>query len=258
MNNNVLFTCTALAGQNKVGTLSKDDNGYYRMVVGALNMFNSAGHFYTFDQAKEIFAESSSLMRRVNRGALRGEYGHPRPEPGQKHEDFARRVMDIDEKNVCCHHKSLELSFDDLTDDKGNPVIAIYSEVAPNGPYGHILEKQLQNPNENVCFSIRAFTRDYNVFGVKNRDLKHVVTFDYVNEPGMSIATKFKNPALESQQDVIFSRATLEHAFANTAGAGIAQESVVLSASELFASLGWNDKNSLEHLITKSTPLSGW
>lgn len=255
--NSVFFSCTSLQGTNKVGKLKQLDNGYYRMVVGALGMFNSAGHFYTYEQAKHVFLEDGAFMRRVRRGALRGEYGHPRP-GNMTDIQFARRVLDIDEKSVCCHHRNIELVFDEMTDERGNPVIAIYSEVAPDGPYGPALAKQLENPSENVCFSIRAFTKDYKVMGVKNRDIKSVVTFDYVNEPGMSVAEKFKNPALESHDETTFSRAVMENAINMSAGAGIAQESVVLNASELFASLGWSANTSLEHLIEKPAPWKGW
>lgn len=255
--NSVFFSCTSLQGTNKVGKLKQLDNGYYRMVVGALGMFNSAGHFYTYEQAKQVFVEDGAFMRRVRRGALRGEYGHPR-QGNMSDMQFARRVLDIDEKSVCCHHRNVELVFDEMTDEKGNPVIAIYSEVAPDGPYGHCLAEALENPSKNVCFSIRAFTKDYKVMGVKNRDIRAVVTFDYVNEPGMSVAEKFKNPALESHGDKTFSRADMEYAVNNSAGMGIAQESVVLSASELFASLGWDVSTSLESLIEKPAPWKGW
>lgn len=255
--NSVFFSCTSLAGTNKVGKLKQLDNGYYRMVVGALGMFNSAGHFYTYEQAKQVFVEGGAFMRRVRRGALRGEYGHPK-QGNMSDMQFARRVLDIDEKSVCCHHRNVELVFDEITDEKGNPVIAIYSEVAPDGPYGKYLAEALENPSKNVCFSIRAFTKDYKVMGVKNRDIRQVVTFDYVNEPGMSIAEKFKNPALESHSEKQFSRAVLENALNVGAAAGIAQEAVTLNASELFASLGWTPGTSLESLIEKPSPWKGW
>ena len=53
--NSIKFTCTSLAGSNRVGTLKKDAQGYYEVVVGALNVFNSAGQFYVYEQAKALF-----------------------------------------------------------------------------------------------------------------------------------------------------------------------------------------------------------
>ena len=41
--NSVKYSCTSLAGVNKVGNLKKTEDGYYPLVVGALDVFNSAG-----------------------------------------------------------------------------------------------------------------------------------------------------------------------------------------------------------------------
>lgn len=255
--NNVVFSCTSLVGTNKVGNLKRTEEGYYPVVVGALNMFNSAGHFYTFDKVRDLFTESSTLMRRVKRGVLRGEYGHPR-QNGMDMMSFAKRIMDIEEKNVACHHMHIELDFDSMKDESGRPVVAIVSHVAPNGPYGHVLERQLQNPKENVCFSIRSFTKDRDVMGVLHREIKQIVTFDYVNEPGMSIAEKFKSPALECFSDTVINRAELEAVVANSAGAGVAQESSGLNALELFSALGWNKNNDLDSMVKNSPLWKGW
>lgn len=240
--NSLHFACTSLVGTNKVGQLKPDENGYYPMIVGALNMFNSAGEYYVYEQAKELFQSSSQLMRRVARGALRGEYGHPKIQPGQSVDAFARRAMSIYEDRVCCHHAELWLDFESMKDDAGRPVVAIMSKVCPSGPLGNVLEKQLQNTRENVCFSIRAMTEDYYDRGINKRILRSVVTFDYVNEPGISIAEKFKSPALESiDDDIVIGRGNFERGILlPEASQGQAMESsVVLSAEELFATMGW-------------------
>jgi hypothetical protein len=36
------------------------------------------------------------------------------------------------------------------------------------------------------------------VGGIRNRTLKTIITFDYVNEPGIHVATEWESPALES------------------------------------------------------------
>lgn len=236
----VRFGCTSLAGTNKVGEVKQDDNGYYPMVVGALNVFNSAGEYYVYEQAKELFQGSSQLMRRVKRGALRGEYGHPKPLPGMSNEQFANRVMSIYEENTCCHHKELYLDFDNVKDTNGKPIIAIMSKVCPSGPLGPVLEKSLKNKNENVCFSIRAFTDDYREGMIKKRVLKTIVTFDYVTEPGIAVAEKYKSPALEGL-DMTFSRGEIERGFKQSQSIGVAQESAILTMNELFNSLGWGN-----------------
>lgn len=240
MSNSVRFACTSLAGVNKVGNLKKDADGYYQVVVGALNVFNSAGQFYVYEQAKELFQSSSQLMRRVNKGALRGEYGHPKMLPGMTNDQFAHRVMSIYEENVCCHFKDITLDFDSVKDEHGKPVIAIIGTMTSSGPNGPALEKSLQNPNENVCFSIRSFTDDYREAGLTKRVLKTIVTWDYVNEPGIAVAEKFKAPSLESlEEDVIITRGSMERSMSLPNPNGYAAESVILTGDELFRSMGW-------------------
>jgi hypothetical protein len=241
--NSIMFSCVSLAGTNKVGTLKQTPDGYYVMVVGALNMFNSSGAFYPYEAVKELFEQSSQFMRRISRGALRGEYGHPVMEVGMSKDDFASRCLRIDEKFVCVHHRKIWLDFDNVKDASGRPVIAIMSELTPDGPYASYLERTLQNPSANVCFSVRSFTKDTVRNGRMEKVLKTVVTWDYVNEPGLAIAEKFKSPSLESMIDKNVSRGSIERAIMNQAGAGMGLESqsVVLTASELFSSMGWDD-----------------
>lgn len=242
MSNQIRFACTALAASNKVGVLKKDDQGYYELVVGALNVFNSIGQYYVYDQARDLFEGSSTFMRRVKRGVLRGELGHPKPLPGMTEEQFAQRVMSVYEDNVCCHHKEIYLDFDRVKDERGNPVIAIISRVYPSGPHGDQLARSLDNPSENVCFSIRAFTDDFQDRGITKRVLRTIVTWDQVMEPGLAAAEKFKAPALESaKQDFehTFSRGQIERGMKQASRYSMAQESAVLTGQELFQAMGW-------------------
>lgn len=240
--NKVVFTLTRLAGTNKVGNLKKDENGYYTMVIGALNMYNSAGMYYRADAAKHFFEESSSLMRRVKGGTLRGELGHPRREPGMSMPAYFHRLQQIHEDKECVHFHEIWLDFDNYKDDQGRPIVAILAKLKPSGPFDYVLEKKLQNPLENVCFSIRSFTDDKLEGGVLNRYIKLIVTFDYVNEPGMSVAEKYQSPALENLEETVFTRGQVEactRTMLETAGVG--NESVQLNTYELMNALGWSD-----------------
>lgn len=254
---NIVFTCTRLNGTNKVGTLKKNENGYYTMVIGALNMFNSAGMYYDFKAAEQFFKESSALMRRVQRGSLRGENGHPRREPGMTVQAYYARLLQIHEDKTVCHFASITLDFNNYKDDQGRPIVAIIAEVCPSGQFGHVLEKQLQNPNENVCFSIRSFTDDKMVKGIVTRYIKTIVTFDYVNEPGMSVAERWNAPGLESFEDVSMTRAEVEAGTRLVAGSfGVGNESVQLSSDELFSSLGWEPVDAPK--ASTGAAWSGW
>ena len=249
MLNKVNFSCTTLAGTKKQGILKPDDNGYFTMPVGGLNVFNSAGEFYTYEGAKELFTSSSAFMRRVKTGCLKGETGHPKPLPGQSMESFAQRVMTIDEKNVCAHFSEIWLDFENVKDATGKPVIAIMAKVAPSGPNGPALQRSFENIKEEVCFSIRAFTEDRRIAGVKQRALKEVIAFDNVTEPGISFAKKYFSPSLESRFEKEFTREQLVDALTNET-AGVSMESVRNTGLELFTSLGWTfDKKDIPNWV---------
>lgn len=241
----VRFTCTSLVGTNKVGKLKKDENGYYTMVIGALNMFNSAGMYYSYDAAKHFFDESHAFKRRIAKGALRGEYGHPRREATMSQAQYHLRLLDIHPDKVCCHFAEVWLDFENYKDEHGRPIIAILARVIPSGPLASVLEKQLQNPEENVCFSIRSFTDDIMVGGVMHRHIKTIVTFDYVNEPGMSVANKYLSPALEAHTDVSFTRGeVLAASSLARETVGVGNESLSMTQQELLVAMGWDKPTS--------------
>jgi hypothetical protein len=236
--NNVVFTNTALKNTGKQGVLPKDSDGYYTMPVGGLNTWNSSGSWYSHEGAKDLFKSSSSFMRRVSSGCLKGEYGHPKMMPGQSMDDFANRVMQIDEKNVCAHFESIWLDFDKVKDDLGRPVVAIMAKVAPCGPMGPALAKSFENPKEDVCFSIRAFTEDVRINGVQHRNLKEIVVWDFVNEPGINVARKYKAPALESYGEMSFTKADIVASIPKSVS-GMAMESAQAPGLRLLRALGW-------------------
>lgn len=241
MLNSVTFSCTRLHGTNKVGLLKADSDGYYRVVLGALNCHNSAGGYYPYEPAKKLFERSSSLMRRVDRGALRAENGHPVWETGMSEAQYANRIMQIQERRVCAHIRQLDLVFDKHKDDRGRPIIGIEGLVAPSGELGYVLEKALSNPHENIAFSIRSFTNDISGYNGVQKNLVNVVTFDYVGEPGIAYAEKYRSPSLESYDDRKFTRSTLERAFSNNdmVNTSPSMESARMNKDELFNSLGW-------------------
>ena len=239
--NSVRFTCTSLEGTGKRGILKPDDNGYYDVVLGALNVFNSAGQYYVYEQARELFEDSSQFMRRVKRGVLKGEMGHPKPLPGMTEDQFMQRVLSIYEDNVSHHIKEVTLNFDDVKDGDGKPVIAIMGKVKGSGPHGAALDRSLANPDENVCFSIRAFTDDFRDRGLTKRVLKTIVTWDAVTEPGISVAEKYKAPSLESLMELNLSRGTIERSVTGMRRCGTAMESSIITGNELLKAMGWVD-----------------
>lgn len=228
----VKFTATKLASTGKQGILKPDADGYYTMPIGALNAFNSAGEYYTLNGAKELFEQSSIFMRRIKNGCLKGETGHPKRLPGMSMDDYINRILTIDEKNVCCHFKEvwLDEQFGANNPEFKNPrMVAIMGKVKPTGPHAASLKASFDNPSENVCFSIRALTRDYYERGQTYRVLTSIVTWDNVNEPGLSNATKWSSPALESIGEQTIIRRNLESLVQNV------DENIVMESTKELA-----------------------
>lgn len=251
------FSCTALNGTNKEGILKPDERGYYYLPLGALNVFNSMGQFYPYEGAKDLFLKSSAFMRQIAQGCLKSEEGHPEPLPGERESDFLQRVSRVNEKNVCAHIASVSLDFDNVRDDRGNKVIAIMGRVTPAGPYGPSLAKSLVNPEENVCFSVRAFTLNKRVGGVMHRTLREIITWDRVTEPGLHAARKFFSPALECYEREV----KREDAVAAFAPAAYANESLscAMEADQqmgrsLLQALGWD----YDHTKIPASLQGGW
>lgn len=237
----VSFGCTALVGTNKRGTLKCDADGYFQVVLGALNTYNSGGQYYPAGPAQGLFASSSAFMRRVTGGNLRGECGHPRKQVGESDREYAIRLNDIYEPNVSHHIRKVWLE-EGHRDEAGRPIILIMGEVRPCGPRGPALKEALENRFEDVCFSIRAFTFDTPIMGVMQKHLRQIVTWDWVNEPGISAAHKWRAPTLESFQDTEFSlsREMVLVMASEERARGVSMESDKSSIISLAQAMGWD------------------
>lgn len=221
---NTQFTCSILKDINKSGKLVPDSEGYYDIVLGGLNAYNNRGSYYPYKDAstdysaEKIFSNSSDFMRRVSSGKLYAEQGHPKRKPGETFNSFLERIFSIDEKNICAHIKKVWL---DMDYGKNNPsqgnksLIAIMGKITPSGPNSESFKKSLDNPSENVSFSIRAVTDDYYDKGTKVRLLNSIITFDRVTEGGISIADKYSTPAMEGFQDVNLEVKAIEDVLTN-------------------------------------------
>lgn len=239
----IRYGCTALAGSNKVGKLPIDEDGYYTVIVGALDVHNHSGAFYHLESAKKLFESSSSFMRRIKDGALKAEWGHPKKQPGMSNRDFVSRVLRVDEDQICATFKEIWLDYDTVQDDAGKNVVVIMAKVKPAGPMGKYLQEMLDDPNQNVCFSIRSLTDDVVVGMTIHKHINIIVTFDAVIEPGITWAKKWHAPSLESfDEDILLTESMLVKVSADERTSGVSMESGSVSASSVLAELGWGRK----------------
>lgn len=201
----VKFTETVFTDRGKKGILTPDSDGYYQIVLGALNTYNSAGEYYTAEGVLQIFESSSNFTRRIKSGALYSELGHPKKDPNMSMEQFYNRVISIEETNICGHisEVTLDFNFGKKNADLGNPeLIAIIGKIKPAGPKANALQLALENPKQNTAFSIRGLTENNYVRGRVERRLTNIVTFDFVTEPGIQSANKQYAPGLENRVSV--------------------------------------------------------
>lgn len=215
MNGIIKFGSSRLASTGKKGVIKLDGTGYCDLVIGALNVYNSVNEFYTAEGARKLYENSSGFMRRLKNGNISGEVGHPKWLPGMTEADFARRMRTIEETNICCHFKDIWLDVElGKKMSNGGTMIAVMGSVTPSGSKAEELEKALANPHENVNFSVRGVTADYNIRGQIVRVLETIYTYDKVREQGVKEANKWDSPACESYQDVQLTRSLLKELMA--------------------------------------------
>lgn len=238
---NLKFSETVISSQDKKGVLAKDENGYYTIVLGGLNAYNNAGEYYVAEGVVEAFEDSSHFMRRVNNGALYAELGHPKRAPGMSFDELYKRVLTIDERNVCAHISEVWLDYNygkEHPELCNNDFVAIMGKVKPAGPHANTLQLSLENPKQNTAFSIRGLTENKNRNNRVERKLTQIITFDHVNEPGIKVACKAYTPGLESffiedRNEIIVNKTILLSTLDRMQDSEIATESTKLICNEV-------------------------
>lgn len=173
-----------------------DASGYRRIILGGIGLTNSGGQQYTDDrEVIALFERSSNLQRRVEAGRLYAELGHPKMD-GLDEEAFLVRILSLYEEKEIGHYRKIELVPGE--DEHGRPCRVIYGEVRPSGPHAAVLEDKFNNGWSDTCFSIRCMTDVFRSFGRVQKRITEIITWDYVGEPGIAIASKYRTPATES------------------------------------------------------------
>ena len=201
--NEIIFS--AVKTYNKVKDLEVDSDGYYKICIGAFNYFNSCNQIYVDEGVRDLIEnKSSDLSRRLSKGFLVGEAGHPQYTSGMSRLDFYNRNARVDINNVSHHIKSIEMKpINKNVGVKGiNNVVKVYGWIKPTGPKGPGVQQALDNKDQNVAFSIRCFTKDTEQGGVTIRKILQIVTWDWVLEPGIDIANTFDTSIATESRDI--------------------------------------------------------
>ena len=115
------------------------------------------------------------LNERARAGAILGEYGQPKLPAGEQGEKRALRIEDM---NVCCQFVQFGVRPD--ISQQGKPVHVIVALVQPAGPLGMEFYDKITDPKSKVGFAMRAFTDDSIENGETVRNVKQIITFDFV------------------------------------------------------------------------------
>ena len=196
--NKLHFTGVQLKELGKTGELPVDSDGYRTHIVGALGVYNASNIFYVLEEARSLFESSTQFMRRVKRHGLLSELGHPERQPGQSLDEFMARYIRIQEDRVCAHISDVWLGDSSMIKDSTNGfAVPILAKLKAQGPFGYVVEEALANKRRNTFWSIRSICDDFFSGGRHNRIIRRIIGFDFVSEPGIVHAEKFRTPGLE-------------------------------------------------------------
>lgn len=171
-----------------------DADGYYEVNAGAYGVFNESGAFYSADNIEKLFENTSSLQRRIQKGVLRAELGHPRFEPGMTEAMMDARHMEIREDRYCGHIRKAK-----LVDSKDGKTKITKIQITPFGHYKSTLADAFLTKDSNCFFSVRSCSNRRRVNGITIKYVYEIVTWDFVTEGGIRSANKFDtNVDLES------------------------------------------------------------
>lgn len=187
----------ALVGTNRSGDIKPDEKGWYDVYLGALNFPNSVGAEYDVEPVRQLLMNDSIIARRIAKGRLFGELGHPRQLPGMTDKEYIARLLDLNEQ--CEVFTIKTITIDTSAKDKhGRPIIALRGLIKPSGPYRDVLQQKLDDPDINVNFSIRTLAQNYYQNGKLRKRVGNFITVDLVGEPGIDVADKYNAPSTES------------------------------------------------------------
>lgn len=234
MSMNIVFS-NKMVGRNI--NVEKNEKGWYKVCVGELNAYNHAGEFYVLEGFKELLTETDtylSIKNRLESGLLKGEVTHPLRE-GHSDNDWLTRNLVIHEGFASHQFMSFELETTDIQ-VLGEYTVKVWAWILPTAnQHGISLKADLDNPDVNVAFSIRCFSKVFNYKGRVARRITKIITYDRIDIAGLRNAVKggvIDTITRESGlQEVLISLGTIEkvianQSFFNTENAGLRDELV--------------------------------
>jgi len=191
-----------VSAPTKSGIMKPDSQGRYTVVLGGLNTFNASGVWFTLEESDKMFAASSAFQRNVKEGTIYSENGHPVRPPGMTDDEWIERFLGLQENRFTNTLEEVWLDptyakkFDDPRIAKDT--VVIMGRIKPFGELKHVLIDIINNPNQNLCYSIRCITDTYKRNNVRVKVIRGVITFDLVYSGGLIFSKKTFHPSTEN------------------------------------------------------------
>lgn len=198
MSHLISYSALELPNPGKKGILKKLDNDYFEIILGAWGTTGNGGWIYDEQAAINYMNQDSQWLQAIRDQQLRSEWGHPVRQPGMTDQEWFQRIHTILESNWSSHIRKIHLSTNTVTDKKGRKVIAVIGEVTPSGKHADAFRRQLENPDEDVSYSVRSFARK--CFRTHRKFINKIINFDSVGTPGIGVASKRYTPSMEAMQ----------------------------------------------------------
>lgn len=173
------------------GVLKPDANGAYKIIVGGLNIYSGNGFYYKYTEKIEKILTSGSFKMKLDAGKILSEDDHPDFSVYPTQKLIMDRMVKIDKDNTLAAILDIEVVKSNKRDPMfGQPIYYIVATILPQGPHANKLIRMLQDPNVEVCFSVRSFSDKYTQNGIIIKEQKAFVTWDMVGNPGQHVAKK--------------------------------------------------------------------
>ena len=182
-------------------SIVKDDNGYYKVTLGALNTYNANGIYYRVDDINRLTGPKSIIGSRIANGIVKSEVGHP-DFTGLSGQALLNKILTIDLNNVCGHIKGIEFINQGRSEKgwEGYPIYVVQGWVKPSGPKSDVLKDALENEDENAPFSVRSVVIEKRIGPTLVRNVLEISTWDFVHEQGVSISSQWNAAGIEQSE----------------------------------------------------------
>lgn len=192
------YDSNILRSSGKTGLIKPDSEGYRDVILGAFDCMASDGSAeYPMDEhIKSLFADSGQMQRLAKAKRLRGEANHPAFVIGMQLFQYLDRLREV--RNELTSHHILQPSLSVGKDEHGKKIVIVRGRVKASGCHEMALENSLKNREEDTCFSLRSIVNFYFKNGKRINNVSEIITWDWVSEPGMNIASKYHSAGLLS------------------------------------------------------------